>query len=195
MDKNKKTGIVPKKSKILKDLLYSGNKNKSKIEKIVKIEMSQTEEEHQQSLHRMNNKQKMIDVAQQKILQLHGVGLFGFIDSLNVGIFFVPPTKGFDYSIIISNDNSRENWYMINLTKFEIIELTKKVYIGKIDLTKFHSVISALKIIDFELLLTFKNANKQYNTIDFNFEWVGMSDIMDDNKIDSSTLNWKLNYT
>lgn len=150
------------------------------------------EGEEKQSLHRLNNKQKSIDVLTKKFFRLFGYKQKNFLESIKSGFFFTETKKNFDISIIISNDPERKQWYFLNLTKSEIHWLAKQELASPVFAETIELLLYTLYQFNVELLLTFKNSTKNYSKIKFNYVWVGITNLDEDEILYT---DWKLNYT
>lgn len=150
------------------------------------------EGEEKQSLHRLNNKQKSIDVMEKSFFRLFGYNQKNYNQSIKSGFFFTETKKNFDISIIISNDPERKQWYLLNLTKSEIHWLAKQELASPVFAETIELLLYTVYQFNVELLLTFKNSTKNYSQITFNYVWLGITDLDEDEILYT---DWKLNYT
>lgn len=151
-----------------------------------------SEGEEQQTLHRLNNKQKSIDVMEKKFFRLFGYNQKNYNESIKSGFFFVETKKNFDISIIISNDPERKQWYLLNLTKSEIHWLAKQELSSPVFAETIEQLLYTVYQFNVELLLTFKNSTKNYSQITFNYVWIGITNLDEDEILYN---DWKLNHT
>lgn len=166
------------KSDSLKSLLFGDKRKKIEsipVEKELEV-FSPAEVSNKQTLHRLNNKDKIQSLMNQKVFSIFGIYNKSFNESLEVGMLLIEKKPTFDFSIIISNDKTFKRWFLLNLTNREINALYRNLKLPFFDseLIQINEKLKLFYLVQnhFETIISFKNAIKQYNAMPFIYDWI-----------------------